>query len=285
MKRLLLTLTAVMLFTGNANAADITKEIREGSKQPENNNGGYFEFGVSLNLLANEDKAFIRAGALLSGAYRYNRFFFEALTPGVSLPNGPISGVTAGINLWQDQRWSVDFLGINTFGGNGGGPFDDDTENSPEPERDKSLLERSSFYNGAGIRVTGYFGNSIFQYRLVTDTHGGNGIISSARLGYSHQLKNWNLHGILSANHASRETAQYWNGVTAEEATARYPAYDINQSVFNLTTEIGATYPLRENVVFRSTAAYTQRDEKVSNSPLVDGEFVLSWKTSISYVF
>lgn len=285
MKGTYLVSAIALLFIGNAHAADIASEVRSGTNGPNNADGGYLEFGVDLKLRANNEGAIIKAGPLLAGAYRYRGFFFEALTPGAQLPGGPIGGVTLGYNLWHNDQWAVDLLGASSTWGLSLDRIVKDVPDSQNTARDRAVWQRNSFYNGAGLRVTGYFGDTIFQYRLVSDTHGGKGITSSARLGYSQQVKNWNFHGVLSANYTSQKTGQYWFGVSDEEATTRFPQYDVDTSTISYSAEIGATYPVRENVVFRSTARYTELADAITRSPIVEGEASVRWDTSLSYVF
>jgi len=284
LKRLFLTCAVAALFAASAHSADIERDVRTGRIGVNNGNGGYFEFGVDLNLRAFRERAFLNPGVVLAGAYRYRGLFFEALSPSAELPSGPFGGISLGYTLWRNDQWTVDFLGVNATSRLATGR-ENDIENSPDPARERAILERRTFYNGAGIRLTGYFGNTIFQYRLVTDTHGGNGITSSARLGYSRQVRNWNFHGVIKADFTSQETGQFWYGISEEEASERLEAFDVNSSTINYSAEIGATYPVRENVVYRSIMRYTELDDALARSPIQDSEFIYRWSNSISYVF
>ena len=285
LKRLFFTCIAAGFFSASSQAADIERDVRTGPGGVDYSDGGYFEFGVDLNFRFFRERAFAGPGVVLAGAYRYRGLFFEALSPSAELPAGPIGGVSLGYTLWRNDQWAVDFLGVNATSRMATGRDHDDIDNSPDPVREKAILERRTFYNGAGVRLTGYFGNTIFQYRLVTDTHGGKGITSSARLGYSRQLRNWNYHGVVSANYTSQETGQYWYGISEEESSTRLEAYDVNASTMNYSAEIGATYPVRKNVVFRSTMRYNELDDAIVRSPIQDSDFIVRWSNSISYVF
>jgi len=64
-----------------------------------------------------------------------------------------------------------------------------------------------------------------------------------------------------------------------------FAQYDVRSSTTSYSAELGATYPVNENLIFRSTARYTHLDNEVTNSPLQDGDFRLGWSTSLSYVF
>lgn len=279
-----LILVAAMTVSSSLHAADIASDVQAGLGGYDNSDGGYFEFGVGLNLNANEEAIKLNADILLAGAYRYRRFFFEAIRPGFSLSGGHATGLTLGVNVWGNDRWVVDFLGVSTSQ-----KFSRlsriDFSESEDSERDRDVFFRDSVYTGAGVRLTGYLGDTVLQFRLSDDVYRGKGVTGSARAGYSRQVNNWNIHSVLSANYTSQKTGQYWYGVSADEASTFIPQYDIRSPTMSYSAEIGATYPVRENVVFRSTARYSQLDNEVANSPLQEGDFRVRWNTSLSYVF
>jgi len=99
----------------------------------------------------------------ISAGYRYRRFFVEA-------SRKSLGGANLGITLWQNPTWSVDFLAANI-----NGTFeseDDDNENETaqtDAQRESELLSRNTFYAAAGVRVSGYFGDRLVQFRLVQD--------------------------------------------------------------------------------------------------------------------
>ena len=288
-KLVLFVLSVALTWSDNSRAADIATDGAAESGAPENSNGGYFEFGVGLHLNANSERPGARAQILLAGAYRYRGLLLEAFTPSISA-NGSrleVGGISLGVNLWHNDRWSLDLLGASTQARFRSSRDNVDVLNSTDPELERAVLDRDTFYSGAGIRLTGYFGNTIFRYRLMDDTHGGNGLFSSATIGYSRQLRNWNIHTLLSANFLSEELGQLWYGISADEASERFPQFDIGSTSFTYDIEIGATYPIRENVVFRSVVRHTQLSDTIRESPFLDNDnkFGIGWSTTISYVF
>lgn len=285
MRRVYKATIGAILCIGSAHAADIASDVRAGSGGFDNSNGGYFEFGVGLNSFNCGGGCLgIRTEPIVAGAYRYRGFFFEALSPGISLNSGSVGGVTLGVNIWRNNRWALDLLGASSRWRLSRRTLSVDDADSVNSELERDLLQRNVFYNGAGVRLTGYFGNTIFQYRLVNDIL-GNGVTSSARIGHSRQLKNWNFHGVLRADHVSQETGQYWYGVSADEASTRFSEYEVRSSTITYSAELGATYPVRENVVFRSTARYMPLADAIVDSPLQEDGFDFRWNTSLSYVF
>lgn len=282
MKRLLLLTLVTTLLVKPVFAADIATDVRSGNSGPDTSNGGYFEIGVSASYvnsprIRDDDDEGFELGLELGGGYRYKGFFIEA-------SQGTFDGLNLGYNLWNNQHWSVDVLAASVNG-------DIDTDNADridssltEAQRDSELIDRDTFYSGAGLRLTGYYNDYILQYRLVTDTHGGNGVTSTARLGKSWQVKNWNFHGVFSAQYASATTNRYWYGIGATEATTRFPEYDPGASV-EFNAEIGVTYPLGKDWVFRSFARFGSLSDEVKKSPLADDDHAVLFVTSISYVF
>lgn len=282
MKQILFLTLVTALLTEQVFAADIATDVRSGKGVPDNSNGGYFEIGPSASYGANsrvddDDDEGYGIGVELGGAYRYKGFFIE-------LSQGTFDGLNLGYNFWNNQHWSVDLL-ASSFNGS------IDTDNADridsrltEAQRDAELVDRDTFYSGAGIRVTGYYGDYILQYRLITDTHGGNGVVSTARLGKSWQVKNWNFHGIVNAQYTSATTNRYWFGIDAEEATTRFPEHDPNASV-SFSAEVGVTYPLGKDWVFRSFARYGLLSDDAKDSPLTDDDHWALFVNSISYVF
>ncbi len=279
------TLSTLVVFTSICSplvlAGDIAQDIRTGSEL-ERENGGYFGVGLSVahvdggRIFSDDDEADAYLGISLGGTYYYNGLFIEA-------SQGTSDGLNIGYNFLNKGNWSVDFIALS-FQGRLETEDDDREKSLNENERNDAMLERNTFYNGAGIRATANFDDYIFQYRLVTDIHGGNGIVSTARIGRSWQIQNWNLHSILSMEYSSSETNSYLYGVTEQEATSRFAEYDLGSSL-KYSGEVGVTYPLSEHTVFTSFVRYTDLPQEIEDSPLMkDGNETL-FVTSISYIF
>ena len=284
MKASYVALMALLLGTNNVFSADIATDIRNAAAGPDISNGGHFEVGLGfdytnsarLTTSDNEDGASVTLE--IGGAYRYNGLFIE-------LSQGTLDGLSIGYHLWSNDTWAIDVLGSSINGVlTEEDDEDDNRSNRSEAQRNNALIDRDTFYNGAGFRATAYFGNTIFQYRLVSDIHDDNGVMSTLRLGRSWQFRNWNFHSVVSASYASAKTSRYWYGITESEATTRFSEYDLD-STMTYTAEIGLTYPISEHVVFRSSARYTQFSNDIQDSPLVDSSGSTYIATSINYVF
>ncbi|RUM94816.1 MAG: MipA/OmpV family protein [Thiothrix sp.] len=282
MKFKLSFILAASLMAGATFAGDIAKDIREGGGY-DRSNSNYFELGVhyidSTDVWVGSDNDDCKskckeAGFDLSasGAYYFKGAFIE-------LESTSFDGLSLGFNFLNTEHWSLDLLGSSASGS-----LNDDPTPQTDEEKDQALLNRDTFYNGAGIRATAYWNDIIFQYRLVTDIYDSNGITSSARLGKSWQAKNWNFHAILSTDYFSNKTTQYLIGVTKEEATDRFAQYNPKGGLI-FTADIGATYPLSEHLVWRSFFRHTELPDRAKDSPLIEDNRASGFSTSINYVF
>ena len=263
-------------------AADFSTDVRSGANAPVLENGGFFELGVSLHYLDSSFELYhdiegFSGNLNINGEYRYEKFFFEAT-------QNSVDGLNLGYTLWAGKQWIVDILIASLFG-----RLDLDHDNrqalTTEEERNQAILDRDTFFNGAGFRATAYWYDYVYQLRWVKDTHGGNGIISDFKVGRNWQYRNWNFHGLLGIKWGSDQFAQYWFGVEENEATERFPAARI-ESGFYYIAEIGLTYPISENWVFSS---FYRQGVNLSSlereSPLVSDDYDFLFVSSVSYVF
>lgn len=283
MRRILQLLLTTMLAAPSW-AADMASDLRSGGDGPDIGDGWYAEVGL-VATVSEGSRRYDRNGdqmdasgtglaLVFNGEFRYRGLFAEAAW-------GSLDGLNLGYNFWNNDYWTLDLLASS---GHGRGVDSDnpDIGHLPEDERNLELKKRVYSFRGSGIRVTGYFGNYIFQYRLLVDHFNDTGVISTARLGRSWQVGNWNLHGLGSLRWDSAKTNQEAFGITAEEATTQFPEYRPGAG-FSYAAEVGATYPLSQNWVFRTTAQVST-SEKAGDSPLrrKTGAFI---NASLTYVF
>ena len=259
-----------------ASAGDIAMDVRQ--TNIDSAQGGYFEIGVgyeyssSIDAEADGSSDQSSGGVInLGGAYYYKGFFIEAAME-------TYDGLNLGYQVIGREDWSVDLL-ASSLSGN----FSIEDE-ANIASADQQLVDRDSLYNGAGIRLTRYLGQTVLQGRLVDDIHKGNGLRASARLGRNWQQRNWNLHGIVSYDYASAKTMEYLVGITDEEATERFGAYqpDAGSAV---SLELGAAYPVSEHIVWNTRLLHTQFSDEVSDSPLLVDDQHTSFRTTLNYVF
>lgn len=277
------TLILGCLFSISSFGADIASAVRPGGEQLRED-GGYFELGVSLNYAQiardhkeRDDLEDFSIGLSLAGEYRYKGFFVEAA-------QGSFDGLNLGYTLYETPTWSVDLLAASALG-----TLDSEDNNVNltglnEAQRNEAILERNTFYMGAGVRGTVYLDNYIVQARVVSDIYDDNGASATLRLGRGWQYRNWNFHAVASAEYGTDKTIQYLYGITPEEATTQFNAYKPNAAL-SFTGEVGVTYPVSENWVFRSALRYTAFPDEIEDSPLVDRDSDIYFFNSINYVF
>ncbi len=263
-------------------ADDITRDLRHNSDGLAEEDGGYLELGLGLSAAINpyvqedEDCKSRKAciNLLVGGAYHYRNAFIE-------LADTTFDGLNIGYTLWEGRHWELDLIAANIFG-----DIDTDKPTSTDGETQKNydLLYRSRLMMASGIRVTGYVNGTILQYRFVGDLFEEHGVVSSLRVGRSWQYRNWNFHALLSAEWFSSRTSNYWIGVTAEEATTRFPEYKLGSALL-FTGEVGFAYPLAEHWVARAFWRYSPLEGEVYKSPLMDETVSSMLGAAISYAF
>lgn len=259
-----------------ASAGDIAMDVRQTNIDSEQ--GGYFEIGVgyeyssSIGAEADGSSDQSSGGVVnLGGAYYYRGFFIEAAME-------TYDGLNLGYQIVANENWSMDLLASSLSG-----EFNIDDESSAK-SADQKLIDRDSLYNGAGIRLTRYLGNTVLQARLVSDIYKDNGVRASARLGRNWQLRNWNLHGIVSYDYASAKTLEYHVGVSDKEVTERFSAYKPDAGSA-MSLELGAAYPVSENIVWNTRLLHTQFSDEISDSPLLVDDQYTVFRTTLNYVF
>jgi hypothetical protein len=284
--RLLPLLASLLVLPVVTHAGDIADEVRNPGQSPAAENGGFLEIGLIVGAEsrpwqqydpADNDQFDPIAGIVLSGSYRYKRVFAEVTVLG-------LDGLNLGANLWQNQRWAVDFLALNVDGKPPSNSEPTDENLSAEEQRDRKLLDRDNGFVSAGIRVTGYFGDTISQFRLVSDYYNSHGIIASARIGRQWLAGNWKIQGLLGARFNSAKINQSWYGVDTAEATLRFPAWQADNSI-QLETQLGVSYPINQDWVFRSDLLYIRYPAAIANSPLLANSHDFAFTFGLSYVF
>ncbi|MFK8075437.1 MAG: MipA/OmpV family protein [Granulosicoccus sp.] len=266
-------------------AGDISSDVRSTEPTTLNKRGGFLEIGIAAaieeriqrSLNPDQDGDLSLAVRLsLSAGYRYDRLFFEASESG-------FDGLNMGVVLWENDRWRFDALLANVAG-NLTVESDEPPPPTTEAERNRAIIERDSFYVAAGGRLSGYFGNTLIQFRLVSDWYDDNGLLGSARVGRNWQLGNWNIQAVAGMRYNSSQFNNYLYGITSEEASERFPEFTTKHAWIS-EVELGASLPLKENWVYSSRLRFRHYPGSVTDSPLVidGGDVILT--TAIHYVF
>ena len=274
-------LLTLMMTPGITAASDIASSVG-GGVENRLADGGYFELGASIYGfnkfdIRQTDHEAVQPSLLISGMYQYKGLFVEMI-------HQSQDGINLGFNFWNSENWSLDLLLAN-LQTSWSRPENIDPSMLDEAGRNAYLMSEESLYIGAGFRATRYWGDRyVFQYRLVSDYFDGQGIMSTARLGTSWQVRNWNFHALGSIEYSSATLNRHLFGVSDEEATELFPEYQPDSS-FSYGMELGVAYPLSESFVFRAMYRLNVLSNEVTDSPFNQTGYVSFFNASISYVF
>jgi outer membrane scaffolding protein for murein synthesis (MipA/OmpV family) len=265
---------AALGFTTVSMAADISHSLRNNTDATHTAEN-YFELGVSAYTgkgpsLTEDESDISGAGIVINGSYNWQGLFIdlygESQTP-----------LVIGYNAYNSRFWSFDVLLTPT--GNGVGEDLDDRFVGIE-DRDASIM--------AGLRATGYIGGYTTQLSVKRDIAGSSrGTMATALVGKNWQYRNWNFHSMIGVNYIDAKFVDYYLGVSEDEANrTQFTAFE-GESKVVLSAEVGVTYPVNENWVFRATTHYGNALGDDPKSPLLanDRSDAISVTTSISYVF
>lgn len=274
-------LLGLLLTPGLVAASDIATSVTQGGEQ-RLADGGYFELGASvygtnqLDIRQTEHES-IQPALLISGVYQYKGLFAEMI-------HQSQDGANLGLNLWSSANWSLDFLAAN-LQNSISRKKNTNLSDLNEAVRNEYLMEMDSVFIGAGFRATRYWDDHyVFQYRIVSDYFDDQGISSTARLGKSWQVRNWNFHSLASIEYASAKLSRNLFGVSREEATELFPEYRPSSAV-TYGMEFGVAYPLTEKLVFRAVYRLNVLSKEITASPFNQADYGSFFNASISYVF
>ncbi len=275
----LLTLT----FATASQAQSISQALRGNSQNTTEN---YFEIGLGYTNhegpSTNPRKLdWTGSYSIFNWSYNYKGFFLERFADKFTESTDPF---VIGYNAYTNDNWSFDIIGssknpgLKLIGVAMGG------ENNGQ---EIDFVTRDSDFMIGG-RLSGYFGNNILQFSVSQDIRRHHGRMASALVGRNWQLRNWNFHGLLGVQYSDSTTNDYYKGVRQEEADrSSFTAYQAGGG-FNYNAEVGVTYPINEDWVYRATATVVSYSDEQLNSPMyhsTSGSTSTTFSTSISYVF
>jgi len=276
-------------FSSISYANDITHSVRSDAEQAGSTEN-YFELGIlytqgsgpsfigGRNTNSALNGYYSRYGLIINGSYSWNNLFVENYSESGH-------GLVFGYSAFNNDNWSFDLIATTEW------------------------LKQSSFENNGlfgyinnkdygkkftvGGRLIGYWGDNIVQFTVNQDATGDhNGTTVSAQIGRNWQVRNWNFHGIFGAEYASAKLNDYYVGVSEVRAAhlsnffEGFTAYNAGASV-SFSTELGVTYPISEDWVFRLTARAATIADELTDSPyyVTKDPVATSVRTSLSYVF
>lgn len=266
---ILLFLSSTMLHAG-----DIARDIRKGGSAPQE--GYHLELGLAAYyleypILGVAERAYEPGlGVVIDGRFQWRRLFVEAMTENER-------GLTFGVSVLQNETWSLDLLASNQH---------DEVSEDLNDKLDGLADRKADFM--LGLRSTLIFENTMAEIEVATDisdTHHGEFFALS--LGKFWQIRNLNLHSQIGFRYSSDEITNYYVGIDPDRdaITERFPSYSVDHGTKEYKFEVGATYPINEKWVLRSTVQSFFFSDEVMNSPLATNNNFLLLLTSISRVF
>lgn len=284
-KKLPLAIAALLTLTFSAasQAQDISQALRNNSQNTIEN---YFEIGLGYTNhegpSTNPRKLDWTGGySIFNWSYNYKGFFLERFADKFTESTDPF---VIGYNAYSNDNWSFDIVGSSK---NPGLKLSAIVQSGENAGQDIDFITRDSDFMIGG-RLSGYFGNNIVQFTVSQDMRNHNGRMASALVGRNWQLRNWNFHGLLGVQYSDSTTNNYYKGVTKAEAQqSSFTAYQAGGG-FNYNAEVGVTYPITEDWVYRATATVVSYSDEQLNSPMyhsTSGSTSTTFSTSLSYVF
>jgi outer membrane scaffolding protein for murein synthesis (MipA/OmpV family) len=265
---------ACAMLAHDSYAGDIANAVRQGGGIPDASDGGYVEVGGGALYLESPIYGVPEDGQeetvpilTVNARYQFKGLFVEAFSESENSLN-------LGYNAWNSDHWLFDIIMSNQH-----------YELSEEVSDKLAGLRRRKADMMSGVRFTGYYGSYITQLLLlhdISDTHHGH--VGNFNIGRGWQARNWNLHALVGARYRSKKVNDYYFGVRDYEASEQFPAYEAGDGTYYMA-ELGITYPVNENWVFRSFVRHTQLPDDLMGSPLIVDDKLLFFATSLNFVF
>lgn len=259
-----------LIISYNVNAEEMASSIRMdgphyGDAGWEVSAGpGFYVFGNELFVGGDGDDDGDSGGftILADVVYQNDNFYFMM---------GDQNGLVLGYSLFRNNNWIFDAV----LGPKFGRPENDELKVLNERDVDLHLGLKSSWY-GDSNRLSFELSDDI------TDAHGGSIFI----VEYLHewQVKNWVLTAGLGGVYASQKMVDYYFGVEANEATAKFPVYDADASHL-IFSGLTVKYPITENWVFHSNISFVKTGSEVNDSPITQNDTVSVLRAGVLYRF
>ncbi|MFT5691879.1 MAG: outer membrane protein [Oceanicoccus sp.] len=270
------------------------EESRETSNDDHDRSGGYLKIGYGYKFEKSpyhDEKN--GASVFLSGRYQFGNGIYVEASHGA---NELSAGNSVGYNFYNTDHWNFDIHGIQAHGRTEMG-FGFKNANDENAEIEVLHMDRKATYM-LGLRATHTFDQTIFQFTVAPYSFNDeydDGVFATAWAGRSWQIKNWEIHASAGINYRSEEIINYYystsDEIVAKGASSLGP-YQADGG-FDVTGQIGVSYPVSKNILFESYLRYTDVSDSISDSPVMQGITNLSGRAEnvselgilFSYVF
>lgn len=260
-----------------ATAADISRDVRGAEAET----GSFLEMGFGIGLeripIAGYDQDSARQsdidnvdgqlGVFLDTRLQWNGLFVELFHDSFAL-------ATLGYNAWSNNAVEFDLILTSTLG-----------EIDPGfVQGFETVQDRDAAVEG-GLRTIVYDGPNIIQFEAITDlSNVHDGFSASWQLGRHWQLRNWSTHALFGLRYFSEDMLDYYFGVSTSEASSEngLAAYQASDAVL-ASLGVGASRPINEKWIFRSSATAYLLPDSIADSPLVTER--VAWQAGVKAVY
>ncbi|CAE7149026.1 yiaT [Symbiodinium pilosum] len=183
-------------------------------------------------------------------------------------------GTSFGVHLLDSDHFKIDLVSRYRF---------DRIEDSDDPFFEGVNERRQSLDSGLSVTWKTQWGElSTSAVHDSLDRHGG----SEVEVTYRYPWRNnkWLVTPFISYVYQDSTLADYYYGVSAEEARPDRPAYEAS-SARSVRLGVGTTYKVNKRFVVFANAAHETLDSTVKDSPLVDEDSLTSAYLGFAYQF
>lgn len=200
--------------------------------------------------------------------FEYNKFFIKSNTN---------SGVKIGYKALEEDRYILSLYGI-PYGG-----FE--VKNRDMKDGYKGIDDRDSMFVG-GVELV-YYPNYFDATTSISTEFGENGGSINFSLGKSYQFgENFTLVPTLSCTYYNNEMVDYYFGVEPYEVNNRLIKNSYKGSgAYKIGVGMLGNYTFNESISLFGFTGVSKLSSEISNSPLVENDFIYLFGTGVVYTF
>lgn len=122
-----------------------------------------------------------------------------------------------------------------------------------------------------GLRASGFINDAIVQFTVSPISFNrdyDSGIYSSLWLGRSYQIKNWEVYFSGGLEYRSKEILDYYYSTSELMEQLGFRPYKAGAGT-DVIGQVGASYPISEDVLFETYFRYTNVSDSISDSSIM----------------
>ncbi|OUS25377.1 hypothetical protein A9Q98_12465 [Thalassotalea sp. 42_200_T64] len=227
--------------------------------ETESPSGGYLKIGYGYKSEVGPYEDEVQGGSLfVSGFHQLESGFFIEASYGA---NELEQGLNLGYNFYNSEHWNFDILTVEAHGDIEYHIVNDVT--SIKDKKDNSGM--------LGFRTTGISEQTIVQFTIAPYSFNDeydDGVYASMWAAQTWQIKNWELYASAGIEYRSENILDYYYSTSEELEDFGFPHYEADDG-YNVIGQVGASYPVSENVLFETYFRYTDIADSISDSPIM----------------